>query len=185
MKRFTAYLFWLQNAFHLHLLMQDQSSSAMQQPLGGVFSLTCEYHVRSTVCVSLPLCAVPLRWRSKDRFCGFCTRSTSSSHPAADQGIQPVACCTYSLLSLYIALKIIKTRLSLLYWFFFVSKLAMKGPPGPLGLRGRPGPLVSASLIIYVNSGSPEDFKSYFSHSTWQMKHLQDIGSNLRKFADL
>lgn len=57
MKRFTAYLFWLQNAFHLHLLMQDQSSSAMQQPLGGVFSLTCEYHVRSTVCVSASVCS--------------------------------------------------------------------------------------------------------------------------------
>lgn len=45
--------------------------------------------------------------------------------------------------SLNVALRVIKLWLMFPYGVFFVFQLAMKGPPGPLGLRGRPGPLVS------------------------------------------
>lgn len=37
----------------------------------------------------------------------------------------------------------------------FLLQLSMKGPPGPLGLRGRPGPLVSETGVVVGSAVQP------------------------------
>lgn len=111
--------------------------------------------------------------------CGVCPGGSGTGYPATGQGtlhtnpyfgdFGDIFCCMKTD-SLHIKSQKVSCAAYINHRVVFFFQLSLKGPPGPLGLAGRPGPLVRHSSdldqICIISQGLLQPLTSAW-HSAW------------------